>query len=420
MLDYNDPQEIIGATIDGRWQLVRVVGQGGLGAVFEARGVEHGETRAIKMLMPEFADNPDIVARFLDEIMPSVRIDHPGVARVYEAVKAADGTPYLVMELLVGRPLSDRMNRGRVPVDQAAGIAKNMLSALTAAHAAGVVHRDLKPGNVFMVGDPMNGTDIKLLDFGIALVVDAAGGMQRKTRTGMMLGTPGYMSPEQIRSIKATDARADLWATGIIFYEMLTGAPAFEAENDFARVTKVLTSEPVPIDQVAPQYAHWVPFFTRALARDPNERFQSADEMARAVDSVASSGRMPEAAAPTTFQSPATPAAASPGGYYPSQPPPGHYPSVPPQPSAPHPASGAVMPASAHPAEPAPARRFSGDTAVSAGLAGMPAPGSGNAPAVQVVSVPKRPLALPLPLVLIVVALALAVGFAAGVWVGGQ
>jgi len=429
MLDFNDPQEILGATLDGRFRLTRVIGQGGLGVVFEADALDGSGKRAVKMLRPEFAESPEILDRFLDEIMPSVRIDHPGVARVYEAVRAADGTPYLVMELLIGQPLSSRMNRGRVPAPQAAAIVKNMLEALAVAHAAGVVHRDLKPGNIFMVGDVIDGSDVKLLDFGIALVVDAAGGMQRKTRTGMMLGTPGYMSPEQIRSIKQADARADLWSVGIIFYEMLTGAPAFDAENEFAKVTKVLTSEPRPIEQIAPQYAHWSPFFARALAKSPEQRFQSAREMAHAVDSVASHGRMPDAVPPDTRQSMAAAVAAPGGSLAPVSPvqasqPYAHHPSLPPQPSVPPysnaPAYPSAAPGSlvAHSTPEAGPRRFGGDTAVSAGLAGAPTPAPGSGSAVQVVNVPKRTKGLPIPLVLIIVAIALAAGFALGVLVG--
>ncbi|MBK7579171.1 MAG: serine/threonine protein kinase [Myxococcales bacterium] len=414
MLEFEDPNELIGAVLDGRWRLSRVLGQGGLAVVFEGVGVDGTARAAIKVLRAEFGENQDVVARFLNEVQASARVDHPGIARVYEAVRAADGTPYLVMELLEGEPLADRMNRGRVPVEQASAIVQNILRALSAAHAAGVIHRDLKPGNVFLVGDSNHGSDIRVLDFGISLVLDAAGGMHRKTRTGMLLGTPGYMSPEQIKDIKHTDARADLWSCGILFYELLTGVPAFEAENDFVRVTKVLTSEPTPIQTVAPQYAHWAPFFQRALARKPEARFQTAYDMAQAVESVARSGQMPASvvAAPDTRDAVAIPSGPlPPGGHYPSAPPP-HHPSAPPPGhygSRPPPAPGAGD-------APAVGRRFGGDTAVSAGLPGAT---SGHAaPSVEVVSVPRRTIAVPLPLALLVAVMALMLGFAAGLVVG--
>ncbi len=403
MLEFERPEELVGATLDRRWRLTNVLGQGGLSAVYEAQAVEGGASAAVKLLRAEFGDNPEVVTRFLNEVRASARVDHPGIARVFEAVRAADGTPYLVMELLRGEPLADRMNRGRVPVEQAAGIVQNILRALSAAHAAGVVHRDLKPGNVFLTGDTENGCELKLLDFGISLVLDAAGGMHRKTRTGMLLGTPGYMSPEQIKDIKHTDARADLWSCGILFYELLTGVPAFEAENEFARVTKVLTSSPVPIEQVAPQYAHWGPFFQRALARDPAQRFQSAYEMAQAVDSVAKSGQMPPAPS-------LPPSTAATGGPQPSSPP-GQYLPGP---------SSAEGHAASHP-PPSPAlvpRRFGGDTAVSAGLPGGAASPLSPPPSVEVVTVARRGLSVPLALALLIAGIALMLGFAAGLFVG--
>jgi serine/threonine protein kinase len=132
-----------------------------------------------------------------------------------------------------------------------------------------------------------------VLDVGVARVMDAAGGMARKTNTGMLLGTPGYMSPEQIRNVKHADARADLWGVGVIFYEMLTGALAFDGDNDFTRITRVLSGEVTPIEQVAPQYAHWGPFFVRALAREPELRFQTAAEMIEALRGVAQGGHLP-------------------------------------------------------------------------------------------------------------------------------
>jgi serine/threonine-protein kinase len=158
-----------------------------------------------------------------------------------------------------------------------------MLAALGALHAAGIVHRDLKPDNVFLARDPAGRQLTKLLDFGLARVIDAAGGTNRKTRTGMLLGTPGYMSPEQVKNPKQVDHRSDLWAAGVLLYEMLSGVRAFNAENDFARVTAVLYADPAPIEQVAPQHAALSEFFRRALGREPTSRFQSAGEMADAL-----------------------------------------------------------------------------------------------------------------------------------------
>src|SRR5690606_29348355 len=152
MLDFDDPAELVGVVLDQRFRLARVVGQGGLGVVYEAQG-PNGEIVAIKILRREFCDEAPIVDRFLSEVQASTRLEHRGLARVYEARRAADGTPYLVMELVSGQTLAHRMNRGRISVEQASGIVLSLLQTLGAAHAAGIVHRDLKPGNIFLLGD---------------------------------------------------------------------------------------------------------------------------------------------------------------------------------------------------------------------------------------------------------------------------
>lgn len=419
MLDFNDPQELVGVVLDQRWRLTGLIGQGGIGVVYQAQGPA-GEARAIKILRREFADEHQIVDRFLSEVKASSRVNHAGLAHVYEAVRAADGTPYLVMELISGQTLAHRMNRGRISVEQAAGIVISLLGALSSAHAVGVVHRDLKPGNVFLLGDALTSTDVKILDFGIALVMDAAGGMKRKTRTGMLLGTPGYMSPEQIRSVKEADHRADLWAVGIIFYEMLTGQPAFEADNEFARLTKVLHENPVPIENVAPHYAHWGPFFARALARNVEERFQSASEMADAVLSVARHGQLPRTShSPSNYPNPSAQQSHPPtlgqavvGG--------AGYGSVPPPPAVPG-TYGSVPPPSpwvsdAQAAMPAPRFGMS-DTAISAGIS-APSHHGASQPRVEVVTPAKRSAQLPLAVALILTAVALLIGFSVGFAVG--
>ncbi|MEZ4221202.1 MAG: protein kinase [Polyangiaceae bacterium] len=381
MLDFQDPDDLVGAVLDQRFRLDKALGRGGLAVVYQGTDLERQERVAIKILRAEFGDSSEIVGRFLNELTATARVDHPNVARIHEAVQAADGTPYLVMELVSGIPLAARMNQGRLPVEQAAGIARNILAALALAHAAGVVHRDLKPGNVMLLGDPASSTELKVLDFGIARVLDAAGGVQRKTKTGMLLGTPGYMSPEQIRSIKTTDPRADLWSVGILLYEMLTGCMAFEAENEFERLTKVLNSDPVPIERIAPQYAHWAPFFSRALAKDLGERFQNAEEMSAALQ-LASRGE--------------DIAIVSSGRAVPS----GHAvrPSVPPPGSA-QPAAGPFGESS---------------TAVSPGSAYGSYIPQRPEPQVPVVDVPRQPARVPLTLAVLLALICLALGFVGG------
>lgn len=295
MVALADPAELVGAVLNRTWRLVRVIGQGGLGLVYEAEGVAGQGRRAVKLLQHEFCDETATVERFLAEAHAGARFDHPGIVKVYEATRAEDGSPYLVMELLQGRPLNQLMNQGRVPLDTALFVVRSLLDAITAAHEGGVIHRDLKPDNVFLVDDPSTavGFRVSVLDLGLARVMDQAGGMKRKTKTGMMLGTPGYMSPEQIKDVKTSDLRSDLWSIAVIFYELVTGRPAFVAPTEFARMTAALTEPVQPLEQVAPEHVRLSAFFDRALEKEPTRRFQSAAEMRAALE-LAVSGQAPE------------------------------------------------------------------------------------------------------------------------------
>lgn len=277
--------ELTGAVLVRRYRLHRKLGEGGMGVVYEAEDTaENGLRRAVKILRPEFVHNAQVSQRFVEEARTSQRMAHPNVTRVFDVQVAEDQTPFFVMELLEGATLGAYLHGGaRIPLAQSASILSGVLAGLTAAHATGVVHRDLKPENVFLARDERGGVTAKLLDFGIAKVMDVAGGMGSRTQTGMLLGTPAYMSPEQIRNSKDVDARSDLFAAGVLFYEMLAGRPAFTASNEFAKLTAVLTTEPEPIERIDPELARLGPFFGRALAKDRNLRFQSAEEMAGAL-----------------------------------------------------------------------------------------------------------------------------------------
>jgi eukaryotic-like serine/threonine-protein kinase len=298
-MDLDSPsQQLVGAVFNGRWRLIRLVGEGGMGAVFEAHGTRGEGVRAVKVLHHEFTTEEQILSRFFAEAQATQQLHHPNVAQIYEATRAEDGTPYLTMEFLKGMPLTDFMKPGQgVAADVGAPIMYGVLQALALAHSRGVIHRDLKPDNLFLVpvGD---GTiyQVKVLDFGIAKVMDAAGGMGSKTKTGVLLGTPGYMSPEQIKNSKSVDARSDLWSVGVILYEMLTGREAFPADNEFARLTAVLTQDIPPIAQVRPDLAMWSQFFQRALSKAIETRFQSAQEMAQALTAMLTpQGKSPSA-----------------------------------------------------------------------------------------------------------------------------
>jgi serine/threonine protein kinase len=277
-------QSIVGAILSRRFRLTQELGRGGMGAVYSAETIDGGKLVAVKILHPHFIGDIQVLQRFLEEGRTCMRLEHPNILRIHECNTAEDGSSYLVMDLLEGVPLSAyTRNGGRVSVAHAVPILLGMLAGLEHAHAKGVVHRDLKPGNVFLAREPEGLFSVKLLDFGIAKVMDIAGGMGNKTKTGMLLGTPAYMSPEQIKSAKDVDGRADLWSAGVMFYEMLTGRTAFPAPTEYARLSAVLQANPEPVETIDAQLAHLGPFLARALQKDPTARFQTAREMALAI-----------------------------------------------------------------------------------------------------------------------------------------
>jgi serine/threonine protein kinase len=258
-----------------------------MGAVYATDQVIDGVPVAVKLLLPEFITDIDLLTRFLEEGVTSKRMSHPNIIKVFDAATAEDGSPYIVMELLEGVPLARYTSAGEpLPVPQAVNITRGVLLGLQAAHAMGVVHRDLKPDNVFLSRQPNGQFSIKLLDFGIAKVMDLAGGMNSKTRMGVLLGTPAYMSPEQVKDAKEVDARTDLWSAGVLLYEMLTGRSPFPAQNEYARLLAVVNEPAVPIDMEDERLAPLAPFFARALAKRREDRFASAAEMLHAMTSL--------------------------------------------------------------------------------------------------------------------------------------
>lgn len=273
-----------GTLIGGKYRLGKLLGEGGMGAVYEAVSLATNERFAVKLLHEEMAENPDVVARFLAEGDMCRRLDHPGILRVFDMGNEG-GVPYLVMELLQGRALIDYTEHGqRLPVNFAVTVCAGVLHALDYAHTRGVIHRDMKPENVFLCAGANGQYHAKLLDFGIARAIDAAGGAKRRTATGVLLGTPGYMSPEQVKSARNVDHRCDLWAVGVMFYEMVVATPAFPSDGDdpnniWGLISAVLTKDVVPISV---HDAHLVPFdafISRALHKDIAMRYQSAREM---------------------------------------------------------------------------------------------------------------------------------------------
>ena len=272
-----DPATWIGKTIDGRYLVEAVIGRGGMGIVLRAKQTFTGVHVALKLLHRELQLDPEIQARFLAEAKAPNQIGHRSIVSVVDAGRTPDGILYIAMELLVGRSLRTSLQRGELSPELQKRVMLDLLEALGHAHARGFIHRDLKPDNVFLCG-PQN--DVKLLDFGIAKVLDDA----RKTATGALLGTPAYMAPEQLANAAAVDSRADLWAIGVIAYEMMTGRLPIPGRNANEVLVALASAEPTPIRAYLPNVSPAVEqFFARCLARDPRMRFGAASEVAQAL-----------------------------------------------------------------------------------------------------------------------------------------
>lgn len=287
--------DLVGALLSRKYPLKRIIGTGGMGSVYESQTPDDGRPCAIKILGIDYLTDEDIKNRFIEEGHTCQRLIHPNIVRVFDVARAEDGTPYIVMELLDGVPLSAyTRSGGRVPLQQAGIILSGILAGLGAAHAQGIVHRDLKPENVYLAREPNGAFSAKILDFGIAKVMDAAGGMGNKTKTGVLLGTPAYMSPEQIKNAKDVDARADLWSAGVMLYEMLTGRVAFPAPTEYARLNAVLNTNPQPLESVDPQLSRLSAFVQLSMQKDRGQRFQNALEMARALTAALGADANPQ------------------------------------------------------------------------------------------------------------------------------
>jgi tRNA A-37 threonylcarbamoyl transferase component Bud32 len=289
----------------GQYRVTGTVGRGGMGVVHAAEHALLGRRAAIKVLRSELSRDQEAVTRFFNEARAAAAIRHPGIVEVYDFGWTPDGAAFLVMEYLEGESLTRRSERALFRWPAALAIARQIAGALAAAHAMGIVHRDLKPDNVFLVPDPdvPGGERIKLLDFGIAKLAVASSTLHSVTRTGAVIGTPTYMSPEQCRGV-AVDHRADLYALGCVMYELCCGRPPFVGEG----AGDVLTAHihlPVPaMSNTNPEIPQIVEALVRRLlAKAPVDRLQTADKVILAIDALTSEP------APAATASPAAPAA---------------------------------------------------------------------------------------------------------------
>jgi tRNA A-37 threonylcarbamoyl transferase component Bud32 len=276
--------ELVGETLGGTYVIERVLGEGGMGRVYLAHHTRIKRKRfAIKSLHPEYVRRPDIVRRFRREAEAAAAITSDHVVGVYDVDEDHLGRPYIVAELLEGVELGDLLEQqGRLSIDRAVDLGLQLCRALTAAHDKGVVHRDMKPENVFMTGDPRRPT-VKVLDFGISRLDDGSEGGTALTKAGTVMGTPAYMPPEQARGTPV-DHRADIYSVGAILYRALTGQVPFDRNDPMATVAAVLTEEPPRPRSIAPEIPGGLEIaIQRAMAKDREDRFSSMQEFESAL-----------------------------------------------------------------------------------------------------------------------------------------
>jgi serine/threonine-protein kinase len=295
----NGPEKAVGQVIAGKYLLLRLLGQGGMGAVYEGRNEMTGKRCAVKLLLaPELAYNVALVKRFFREARASSAIESDHVVEVYDSgTDPATARPYMVMELLHGQDLHAVLDRlGPVEPLVAAKLTLQAAVGLAKAHDAGVVHRDIKPANLFVTKRDSGDLIVKILDFGIAKVKmdnfhDTSGGL---TRTGSMLGSPLYMSPEQCRGAARTDTRTDVWSLGVVLFELLSGSTPYAGHESLGDLIASIITEDLPLLQ---DRAPWAPpelaeIVHRALSRDISRRYQNAGQVRDALLAIVPGGAL--------------------------------------------------------------------------------------------------------------------------------
>lgn len=284
----------IGGLIGGKYRVIRLIGEGGMGSVYEAQHEQLGTRVALKFLHPDLAEQQTLVARFLQEARVSARIKSPHVTRVMDVDQTPDGDAYFVMELLEGESLEQRMQRtGPLGLEETLEIGLQILSALEAAHAEGVVHRDLKPDNVWLT--PVAGAPwVKLLDFGIAKLRTTNEFQSVQTRPGSMMGTPAYMAPEQAISADQVDVRADLYSFGVMTYEMLSGQRPVPGDDISEILERLVRGEARPLHTICPGVPLGLSALIDALVSpNPDDRPRSASAVRSEIAYYAHSSNPP-------------------------------------------------------------------------------------------------------------------------------
>jgi tRNA A-37 threonylcarbamoyl transferase component Bud32 len=326
---------LVGEVLDGRYRIIRKLGEGGMGEVYAAEHIHIEKKFAIKLLRPEIVSNPEAVSRFRQEARSSSSIGHRNIIAIEDFGTLNDGRIYMCMELLNGAALNDLITTPQ-PADRLLNILIQTGHGLAAAHAKNIVHRDMKPENIFVTITANNEDVPKLLDFGIAKVAGNDGN-NNLTKTGTIFGTPFYMAPEQALG-NTVDARTDIYAMGVIMYEVFAGELPFKGESFMGILTQHITTNPQPVQNVAAKNGRALPpglaeIITRCMSKDPNQRFSTMDELVNSLIAIyrsiagagmstymeAFTGGVPSSRMPVPTPPPLT------GGY---PPPPGHTPTV--------------------------------------------------------------------------------------------
>jgi serine/threonine-protein kinase len=274
-----------------KYRVERLIGRGGMGTVMLAHHLRLDESVALKFLNPQAMKKPDVVARFEREARAVVKLKSPHVTRVLDVEVADNGTPFIVMEYLEGQTLAGLVRGGAaLPVDLAVEYMLQTCEAVAEAHAMGIVHRDLKPGNLFLTTGADGSAVVKVLDFGVSKFgnLDKSSGAEIETLPDAVVGSPPYMSPEQLRSSKQVDARTDIWSLGVVLFEIVTGRMPFAADNLHEHYTKLmLDPAPLPTQVRADLPAKLDAIVGKCLQREPQDRYANVAELARDLAELA-------------------------------------------------------------------------------------------------------------------------------------
>ncbi|MFK7998325.1 MAG: serine/threonine-protein kinase [Polyangiales bacterium] len=293
----NVQDPLIGTLLADRYRITRLAGEGGMGRVYLGLHEGIGKRVAIKVLLPEMTEHPGLVERFEQEARAATACGSEHIIDVFDMGRLDDNTPYMVMEFLEGEDLGELLEReGAQPIGRVARIMQQACDGLEVAHAAGIVHRDLKPENIYLLQRKKKADFVKILDFGISKITEHAAGFNKHlTQTGVTVGTPLYMSPEQAQGLKSMDHRTDIYSLGVILHEALTGSPPFDADSFALLIVKIVTGDTPDIRLRRPDIPDGLArIISRCLDKSPELRFSSAEELGRALGEYATLDAPPQ------------------------------------------------------------------------------------------------------------------------------